>query len=125
MRDNARSDLSELKPFSGAGATLLAATGFAAAFGTASCCALPLFLSAVGLGGAWLVSLAVVAAPYRPTLLATASICLVGGALLLWRRQAAASCGPRAACGRSALTRATILILSLAAILTALGFVFA
>ena len=125
MRDNARSDLSELKPFSGAGATLLAATGFAAAFGTASCCALPLFLSAVGLGGAWLVSLAVVAAPYRPALLATASICLVGGALLLWRRQAAASCGPGAACGRLALRRAAILILSFATILTALGFVFA
>ena len=87
MSDNARSGLSELKPFSGAGATLLAATGFAAAFGAASCCALPLFLSAVGLCGAWLVSLAVVAGPYRPALLATASICLVGGALLLWRRQ--------------------------------------
>jgi len=125
MSDNAPSVLSELKSFSGAGATLLATTGFAAAFGAASCCALPLFLSVVGLGGAWLVSLAVVAAPYRPALLATASVCLVGGALLLWRRQAAASCGPRAACGRSALTRATILILSLAAILTALGFVFA
>jgi len=125
MTENTRSWLPELKPLHGAGATLLAATGFAAAFGASSCCALPLFLTAVGLGGAWLVSLAVVAAPYRTALLAVASICLVGGALLVWRRRVAASCGPGAACGRSALTRALILILSLTTILTALGFMFA
>ena len=78
-------------------------------------------VAALGVG----LFLAVVAAPYRTALLAAASTCLVGGALLLWRRRVAASCGPGAACGRSALTRARILILSLTTILTALGFMFA
>jgi hypothetical protein len=57
--------------------------------------------------------------------LAAASICLVGGGFLILRRQATSACSPGAACGRSPVTRATFVILSLATILTVLGFLFA
>jgi len=79
MTDNTRTGLPELKALSGTGATLFAATGFAAAFGAASCCALPVLLGSLGLGSAWLVSLAFLAGPYRPVLLAAAIVCLVSG----------------------------------------------
>jgi mercuric ion transport protein len=50
MTGNTRIGLAELKPRRGTGATLFAATGFAAAFGAASCCALPVLLGSLGLG---------------------------------------------------------------------------
>ena len=52
-----------------AGATLLAAGGIAAAFGAASCCALPMLLGSFGLGSAWLIAVAWLAAPHRLALL--------------------------------------------------------
>ena len=51
------------------GSLLLAAGGLAAAFGAASCCALPLLLGSLGIGSAWLVAVAWVAAPHRLALL--------------------------------------------------------
>jgi mercuric ion transport protein len=127
MADNTRASLlDELKPMSGMGATLFAATGFAAAFGAASCCALPMLLGSLGLGSTWLASLAFIAGPYRPVLLAAAMVCLVsGGGLLLRRHQNALACAPGAACGRSVVTRLITGVLSLWAVLTVLGLVFA
>jgi mercuric ion transport protein len=126
MTDNTRTDLPELKALSGTGATLFAATGFAAAFGAASCCALPVLLGSLGLGSAWLASLAFLAGPYRPVLLAAAIVCLVsGGGLLLRRHQNAISCAPGAACRRLVVTRLITGVLSLGAVLTVLGFLFA
>ena len=126
MSDNTRAGLSEPKALSETGATLLAAGGFAAAFGAASCCALPVLLGSLGLGSAWLGSLALVAGPYRPVLLAAAVVCLVsGGGLLLWRHRVALACAPGAACGRSMVTRLITGVLSLGAVLTVLGFLFA
>ena len=55
-----------------AGAGALASGGLAAAFGAASCCALPALLGSFGLGSAWLGSLAVAAGPHRAVLLAVA-----------------------------------------------------
>src|SRR5258707_10776366 len=83
------------------GVLLLAAGGLAAAFGAASCCALPLLLGSLGLGTAWLFTVAWFAAPHRLALLAVAVICLAaGGGVLLWRRRrVAAACAPGAACG--------------------------
>ena len=49
-----------------AGASLLAAGGLAAAFGAASCCAIPMVLGSLGLTGAWLGGLALLVGPYRP-----------------------------------------------------------
>jgi mercuric ion transport protein len=126
MTENTRDGLPELKPLRGTGATLFAATGFAAAFGAASCCALPVLLGSLGLGSAWLVGLALLAGPYRPVLLAAAVVCLVsGGGLLLWRHRVALACAPGAACGRSMVTRLITGVLSLGVVLTVLGFVFA
>jgi len=125
MIDNTPTSRSRFSPFGGAGATLLAAAGLAAGFGAASCCAIPLLLGGIGLGRAWLASLAMVAGPYRSLLLAAATICVLGGGLLLWRGQTANACAADAACNRSPVMRATFVTLSLAIVLTALGFVFA
>lgn len=108
-----------------AGATLLAAGGLAAAFGAASCCALPVLLGSLGLATAWLGGLALLAAPYRPVLLAGAVVCLISGGLLFWRGRSAAACTPGAACGRPMATRFLTGALSLGAVLTVLGFIFA
>ncbi len=77
----------------GSGAVLLTASGLAAAFAVASCCGLPFILATFGLGTAWLYSVAVLAAPHRVALLAAAAICLVGGAVLLWRQRRTAALG--------------------------------
>lgn len=124
MTDNTQTGFSELKPPSVAGPTFLAAGGLAAAFGAASCCALPALLGSLGLGSAWLGALAFFAGPYRIVLLATAVVCLVsGGGLLLRRRRVAVACAPGAACGRSTTGLITA-ALCVGAALTALGFVF-
>ena len=108
------------------GATLLVVGGLASAFGAASCCALPLVLGSLGIAGAGLGGLAVLAGPYRPELLAVAVVGLVaGGGLLFWHRRTAITCVPGAACGHSVRTTLTTGALCVGAILTALGFVFA
>src|SRR6266545_6098146 len=93
MTDNAKPVASEPAPGNDTGALLLATGGFAAAFGAAACCALPVLLGSVGLGSAWLAAVAWVAAPYRIALLAIAVVCLAsGGGVLLWRRRRMAAC---------------------------------
>lgn len=83
--------------FSGAG--FLTLGGLAAAFGLASCCALPFLLATLGLSTAWLTGLALLATPHRGLLMVVGAICLLGGAVLLWREQrAAAVCEPGRAC---------------------------
>ncbi len=107
-------------------ATLLAVGGLASAFGAASCCALPLVLGSLGLAGAWLGGLALLAGPHRPELLAVAVVGLVaGGGLLFWHRRTAATCAPGSACSHSVRTTLTTGALCVGTILTALGFVFA
>jgi mercuric ion transport protein len=126
MTDSARADTGAGgKTASEIGLTLLVAGGLVSAFGAASCCALPLLIGALGIGGAWFGSLALLAGPHRPELLAAAVICLVAGGMLLRRRRAAAACAPGAVCGRPLLTTVVTWALSLGAFLTALGFVFA
>ena len=81
-------------PARGRGAALLTLGGIAAAFGVASCCALPILLTTAGLSAAWLGGVAVVAAPYRTVLLWLSALSLGGGAILLWQSQRrAATCG--------------------------------
>jgi mercuric ion transport protein len=71
----------------------------AAAFGVASCCALPLLLTTVGVSTAWLGGVALLAAPHRAVLLTVGALCLAGGAMLSWRQQrSAATCGADGAC---------------------------
>jgi mercuric ion transport protein len=106
------------------GALLLAAGGLAAAFGAASCCALPVLLGAIGIGGAGLGGIALLAAPYQRWLLLAAAGCVVVGGGLLWRSRAAA-CPPGTACGRPGVRLVTTLTLTLAAILALLGYAIA
>lgn len=106
------------------GALLLAAGGLMAAFGAASCCALPLLLGAVGIGGAWLGAIALLAAPYQSWLLLAAAACVLVAGGLLWRSRAI-SCLSGAACGRPGLRLFTTLTLVLAAILALLGYAIA
>src|SRR5260370_479485 len=123
--DSSRTTSLETAPAHDTGALLLAAGGLAAAFGAASCCALPLLLGSVGLGSAWLVAVAWLAAPHRLALLIVAIVCLLGaGGVFVWRRRVAA-CTPGVACGRPAMTAFLMGVLSLGAVLVALGFMYA
>jgi hypothetical protein len=74
------------RPASGSGAVLFTVGGLAAAFGLASCCALPLLLTTIGVSTAWLGGVGLLAAPHRGVLLVIGALCLVGGAALLWGR---------------------------------------
>lgn len=127
MSDNTRADTIISRKIAGeAGVTLLVAGGLVSAFGAASCCALPLLLGSLGIAGAWLGTLALLAGPYRPTLLTAAVICLVGGGtVLLWRRRPAAACALNTICGQPVPTALITGALCLGAVLTVLGFVFA
>jgi mercuric ion transport protein len=112
-----------------AGPVLLAATGLAAAVGAASCCALPILLGSLGLGSAWLAAVAWFAAPHRIALLTVATASLVSGAVLFaWRRRAAASAAEGGACRAPAtgvLVVLTLGLLTLGAVMVALGYLYA
>jgi mercuric ion transport protein len=126
MIDDTHHAAPERTPARGTGALLLAAGGLAAAFGAASCCALPLLLGSLGLGTVWLVTVAWFVEPHRLALLAVAIICLgSGGAALLWRRRHMAACAPDVACGGQVVTALVTCVLSLGAVLVVLGFMFA
>jgi mercuric ion transport protein len=127
MTENTRADTnSHRKIASETRAALLAAGGLVSAFGAASCCALPALLGSLGLASAWLGSLALLAGPYRPALLAAAVVCLVAGSgVLLRRRRAAAACAPGAVCRRPMPAAWVTGALSVGAVLTVLAFVFA
>jgi mercuric ion transport protein len=127
MTDNTGADtVTHHKIASETGAALLVAGGLVSAFGAASCCAIPLLLGSLGLASAWLGSLALLAGPYRPVLLAAAVVCLVSGSgVLLWRRRAVAACAPGTVCVRSVPSTFVTGALAIGAVLTVLGFVFA
>ena len=123
--DIARATPSVKAPGEG-GAVLLAVGGLAAALGAASCCALPVMLTSLGLGSAWLGSLAPLAGPHQLGLLTAAIVCLSAGVLVLVsRRRTAAACAPGLSCGRPEVTALMTGILSLGAVLIVLAFIFA
>lgn len=104
-------------------AAALTLTAIAAAFGVASCCALPILLTTAGLGTAWLGGVATLAAPYRTLLLCVSALSLFGGAVLLWRIQRRAMvCGPNGICTPAALRIALLAGLVVGAILLFLGY---
>ena len=112
----------------GTAPALLTLGGLVAAFGAASCCALPMLLSSLGLGGAWLFGLSLLVGPHRTALLAAAALGLVGGAFLLWqqRRGAAAACAPGTACSPNpAARRVTAVGLALGCALLTLTYLYA
>ena len=109
----------------GIAATLLTAAGLAAAFGVASCCALPLLLSGLGIGSAALAGIALFAEPHRALLLAAGAVCLVAGGIFLWReRRISAVCATGAVCSKPVVRGLTGVGLVLGLILLVLGYVF-
>jgi mercuric ion transport protein len=123
--DNSQTTPSERAPLLDTGTLMLGAGGLAAAFGAASCCALPLLFGSLGLSSAWLVAVAWLAAPHRIALLIAAVVFLLGaGGMFVWRRRVAAR-APGLPCGRPGITALLMGILSLGAVLTVLGFMYA
>jgi mercuric ion transport protein len=107
----------------GVGAASLALAGVGAAFGVASCCALPILLASIGIGSAWLGGIAMAAISYREPLLIIAALCLLGGGALLSRQQlAAARCGPDGACTPVWIRVVTLAGLLVGAVLLWLGY---
>jgi len=105
------------------GAAVLTLGGIAAAFGVASCCALPILLTTAGLSAGWLGGIAMAASPYRTPLLWLSALFLIGGAALLWRQQRRAmTCGPDGDCTPPAVRAILLFGLVLGAILLWLGY---
>ncbi len=126
MSDLAGKTQAAERPVAGSGAALCTLAGIAAAFGLASCCALPLLLTTIGLSAAWLGGLALMAAPHRGVLLAVGALCLLGGAVLLWRQQRrAATCGPGGVCTPPAVRALTLVGLLIGAGLLWAGYTYA
>jgi mercuric ion transport protein len=86
------------------GERLLAATALLSAIAASSCCVLPLLFVSVGISGAWIGSLTVLA-PYQPIFLATAAVCIAAGFWSVYRRSQAACAGRD--CGTPESRRAT------------------
>jgi mercuric ion transport protein len=107
------------------GAGLLTVAGIAAAFGAASCCALPILLTTAGLSAAWLGGFAAIAAPFRIVLLWAGLFSLIGGAILLFRQQRAAmTCGPNGTCTPRWVRGVLLVGLVCGAVLLWLGYVY-
>ena len=108
------------------GAALLTIGGVAAAFGLASCCALPLLFAGLGMGTAWLGWVGLMAAPHRTPIMIISAVLLAGGAALLWRQQrVVASCGPDTVCAPPAFRMLTLMGLLMGAGLLWAGYTYA
>jgi mercuric ion transport protein len=72
--------------------TAFAAGGLLAAFGVASCCALPIALSMLGISAASLVGIGFLAAQYQHELFYGAVVLLAGAVVVMWRQRRAIAC---------------------------------
>lgn len=102
--------------------TVLAAGGLLAAFGVASCCALPIALSLLGISAASLVGIGDLAAQYQRELLYGAVICLGAACFIMWRQRRVRLCVPGAACARPTVDWGSKIALVLTVGLLALTF---
>ena len=100
----------------------LAVGGLLAAFGVASCCALPIALSLVGVSAASLIGIGYLAAEYQQELFYGAVVLLGGAAFIMWRQRRVRLCTPGAACARPTLDWASKISVMLALSLLALTF---
>lgn len=104
-------------PGAGSGAT--AAFGFLSSVGAAtagSCCALPLALASLGIGGAWLGNLGTLI-PYRPYVLGVAAVGLGIAWMTALRRVRRRTCAADPACGWATPRRWTFAVLALSTLL--------
>ncbi|MBN9091358.1 MAG: mercuric reductase [Reyranella sp.] len=102
--------------------TLFAASGLAAAFGVASCCALPMALSLLGIGTASLVGIGYLAVQYQQELFYGAVLSLAAAAFVMWRQRRLQACSPDSACVRPFLNWGNKIAVVLAIGLLALTF---
>ncbi len=107
----------------GSSKTLLATVGLLAALGASSCCLLPLGLFLVGVSGAWISNLTVLA-PYQPVFVAVTLACLVAGFFAIYHRPKAAACAEGSYCARPASDRIAKVALWSAAALVAAALAF-
>lgn len=114
-------DAPPLRPalFGAIGPVAFAAGGLAAAFGAASCCAIPMLLGGIGLGGLGSALFMSVLVPFQSYLVAAALACLAGGGALLWRRRD--SCARH---GARTASMITLIGLALGVALLGLGFAY-
>lgn len=110
--------LPRLRQLGAVGPVALTAGGVAAAFGAASCCAIPMLLGSLGLGGLGSVIFLPILGPYQSLLIGAAAVCLLAGGLLLWRRQSCACYGTRT------VTTVTLIGLALGTALLTLGLTY-
>jgi len=120
-REDSRSSPSAQGPHDTA-KMLFATGGLLAAFGVASCCALPIALSLLGLSAASLVGVGYLAAQYQQELFCGAVILLAGAAIVMWRQRRALACQPGSACARPAFDWGSKIALTLAVGLLVLTF---
>jgi mercuric ion transport protein len=102
--------------------TIFAAGGLLAAFGVASCCALPVALSLLGISAASLVGIGYLAAQYQQELFYAAAICLGASAFIMVRQRRARVCASGTACARPMLDWGSKIALVLAVGLLVLTF---
>ncbi len=100
----------------------LATGGVLAAFGVASCCALPIALSILGVGTASLVGIGYLAAPYQLELFYVAVVCLSAAGIMMWRQRQVRSCAAGAACAFPAARWTSLAAVGLGLALLALTF---
>ncbi len=121
-----RTTLAQSRPLSRIGSdtakTVLAAGGMLAAFGVASCCALPIALSLLGISAASLVGIGYVAAQYQQELFYVAVACLSTAGLVMWRQGQSPACASDAACSHPVARWATLTAFGLGLALLALTF---
>ncbi len=101
---------------------VLAAGGLLAAFGVASCCALPVALSLLGISAASLVGIGYLAAQYQQELFYAAAICLGASAFITVRQRRARTCAPGTVCASPLLDWGSKIALVLAVGLLVLTF---
>lgn len=100
----------------------LAAGALLAAFGVASCCALPMALAMFGAGSAALVGIGVLVGPYQVEVLAAAVACLFGTALIMLRQRRARACSSTGTCVRPLMDRFSKVAIVFSLALLALTF---
>ena len=102
--------------------TVFAAGGLLAAFGVASCCALPVALSLLGISAASLVGVGYLAAQYQQELYYAAAVCLGASAFIMVRQRRTRLCAPGTVCARPILDWGSKIALVLAVGLLVLTF---
>ena len=80
--------------------TTLAAGGLLAAFGVASCCALPIVLSVLGISAASLTGVGFLAAQYQRELFLLAIFFVGAAGFVMWRQRRARTCARGGSCSR-------------------------